>query len=355
MWQNAYPGSGRLDLLLRADAGRAIGTGHVMRCLALAQACQGAGRGVALATAAETPALEARLRSEGVEVVRLSALAGSADDAAETAALARRLGAPWVGLDGYHYAADFRRQLKDAGLALLVIDDLGMNGPSHADVVLNQNLYADAGLYPGCEATTRLLLGTRYALLRREFLAWQPWQRRTAERAAKVLVTLGGSDPENATLKVVQALRRLDHLDLEAQILVGAASPHAARLKEALPPSGRLRLLTDAANMPELMAWADVAVSAGGSTCWELAYLGLPNVVLVLAENQRRVAEGLEARGVAVNLGHHAAVSDRELADALGALIGDPRRRQAMNERGRQIVDGRGAERVLSALKEVRQ
>jgi UDP-2,4-diacetamido-2,4,6-trideoxy-beta-L-altropyranose hydrolase len=203
-----------MQLLIRADASTGIGAGHVMRCLALAQAWQSVGGQVELAAAAITPALKARVIAEGIEFVSIKALAGSAADMSETTELARRKQVDLVVIDGYQFDAHYQQGLKSAGRQVLCIDDYGHANYYAVDWVLNQNLYAPKIDYCWRADYTRLLLGTDYALLRREFWGRQAGQRATAPVAGRVLVTLGGSDPANVTLKVVQALGQVEQVDL---------------------------------------------------------------------------------------------------------------------------------------------
>jgi UDP-2,4-diacetamido-2,4,6-trideoxy-beta-L-altropyranose hydrolase len=339
-------------LIIRADASAQIGTGHVMRCLALAQAWQDAGGRVVFLMAMESPPLEARLRSEGMEVVHLPVQPGSTDDAIQTAALARQVGAGWVVVDGYHFDAGYQRAIKDQGLHLLLVDDIGHAEHYYADLVLNQNIHADEGLYKNREPYTRLLLGTRYVLLRREFLKWRGRKLDIPDVARKVLVTMGGSDPDNVTLKVIQALQQADVDGLEAIVVVGGSNPYYEGLESAVQDSRfPIRLESDVTNMPELMAWADVAVSAGGSTSWELAFTGVPTLVVILASNQRPIAECLDAVGVAVNLGRFEDVSSAKIAQVVMELLTAPTRRAQMSQHGRQLVDGEGTARVLMCLR----
>jgi len=338
-------------LIIRADANAQIGTGHVMRCLALAQAWQDAGGRAVFLIAMESPPLEARLRSEGMEVIHLPVQPGSTDDVVQTADFARQVGADWVVVDGYHFGADYQRTIKGSGLRLLFIDDIGHAGHYSADLVLNQNIHAHEGLYQNREHYTRLLLGTRYVLPRREFLKWRGWEREIPEVARKVLVTMGGSDPDNVTLKVIQALQQVDVDGLETTVVVGGSNPNHEELQSAVQDSRfPIRLESNVTNMPELMAWADVAVSSGGSTCWELAFMGLPLLVLVLADNQGRSAEYLETANVAVNLGWHAHCSREQITEALQRLRFSQARRRAMSREGRALTDGKGCVRVVNCF-----
>jgi UDP-2,4-diacetamido-2,4,6-trideoxy-beta-L-altropyranose hydrolase len=274
---------------------------------------------------------------------------GSAADAAQTVELARRLNAECVVLDGYQFAGEFQRALKDGGLRLLAVDDYGHAGHYWADFVLNQNLHADEVAYDR-EAQTRLILGPRHALLRREFWRWRGQARRTAAVARKVLVTLGGADPGNVTSDVVRALRQQSADEMEAVVLVGASSPHGAAVRQAAQGSGHIRVITDAADMSELMAWADVAVAAAGSVSWELAFMGVPALLLVQADNQEPVARCLDREGAAVNLGRAGAGTEQALAEQLSRLLRSAAARQAMSARGPELVDGGGAARVVGAL-----
>jgi len=312
------------NLLVRADGGAKIGMGHLVRCRALAQAWCDAGGEVQFASSGES--------------------------AAETARLAESFGAEWVVVDGYQFEAEYVERLQHAGLRVISIDDYGHAGRYPAELVLNQNLHASAALYSSRGANTGLLLGPRYALLRGEFLRG----RRDSDQPAaarRILVTMGGSDPENLTGKVIRALAQVKVPDLEAVVVVGPASPHYAAICKAaskLPFPARVEL--DPASMPALMAWADVAVSAAGSTCWELAYMGLPALVLVWADNQQAVAESLHQAGSVESLGDHSMISSADIAAALQCLLRSQRIRLSMAEHGRALVDGRGAARVVERI-----
>ncbi|MCK4658015.1 MAG: UDP-2,4-diacetamido-2,4,6-trideoxy-beta-L-altropyranose hydrolase [Phycisphaerae bacterium] len=339
------------SLLIRADAGSEIGTGHVMRCLALAQAWRDRGGRATFAMAARSPVLEARLRSEGMGITHLAADPGSVEDAIKTAGLARQVGATWAVVDGYRFGAEYQRAVKDLGLRILLIDDNRHAKHYWADALLNQNIHACDILYTSREPYTRLLLGTRYALLRREFLRWVEWRRVFSGKACKVLVTMGGSDPHNVTLKVLQALRQIDVPGLTAKLVVGPANPHLETLRAALPASqDRLLLLTDVTDMPGLMVWADVAVSGGGGACGELAFMKLPFVVMVLADNQQAIAAGMAKTGAALDLGWHNQVTVEQLADTMAELLDDLNMRKRMGRRGGDLVDGLGARRVSEFL-----
>jgi UDP-2,4-diacetamido-2,4,6-trideoxy-beta-L-altropyranose hydrolase len=339
-----------MNLLFRTEASVAIGTGHVMRCLGLAQACSDAGGRAIFAMAEATPAVEERLRSEGFEVTRVAGPVGSARDAEETRRLAREGSASWVIVDGYWFGAEYQTGLKSHGLKVLFIDDNGHAGPYSADLVLNQNAHARAALYRSREPSTRLLLGPRFAMLRREFTSRCDWNRDTPVLARRVLVTMGGSDPDNVTEKVLQAI--LGEPGLDATVVVGGSNPHLPRLRKLVADAQRdVQLVENATNMPELMANSDVAISGAGTTGLEMCFMGLPALLIVLAENQHAAAEELNRRGVAIRVGEGAEIQPSTLSPRLIHLVNSQDDRKTMSERGRELIDGRGTERVMRALR----
>jgi UDP-2,4-diacetamido-2,4,6-trideoxy-beta-L-altropyranose hydrolase len=283
---------------------------------------------------------------------RIEAQSGSTDDLRQTLEATRELRPAWVVVDGYAFNAKYQRGIKEAQLRLLVFDDYGHAEHYCADFVLNQNLGAQEALYARREPGTQLLLGPRYAQLRREFKAWREWQREIPPRARRVLVTLGGADPDNATGKVVQALAAPVLADVEAVVIVGGSNPHFEALRRQAAEAGvKARFERDATRMAEWMAWADVAVSGAGSTSWELAFMGLPALVLVLAENQRAIAQQIEKAGVSLSLGPQGDATAEQIAARLGELLAKVEQRETMSRHARALVDGRGGERVVSALR----
>lgn len=341
-----------MKIIIRTDADYLIGHGHVMRCLALAQAWQDKGGQAIFAMRTCTSNIEERLKAENMEIFHSLAEAGSAEDAAEIINLSNQIGSSKIIVDGYQFGADYQRIIKAEGLSLLFIDDYGHAGDYCADLVLNQNIFAYPDIYTSCESYTKLLLGTRYALLRSEFLQRYRWNRQIPGIAKRVLVTLGGSDPHNVTSKVITALRQISVAGLESVIIVGGSNPHYSDLKATLTHSDKLiRLEHNIIDMPSLMAWADVAVTAGGSTCWELAFMGLPSLIIVLADNQDFTAKWLGAMGVSMNLGSHEFLEADNIAQALTQVLLAKEKREEMARKSQEIVDGEGISRVIMHLR----
>ena len=237
---------------------------------------------------------------------------------------------------------------------LLFIDDYGHAEFYCADLVLNQNIYAQEELYKERDLRTELLLGSLFVLLRREFWSWRGWQRKNPEIARKILVTLGGSDPDNVTLKILELAaktnRSWSRSGSSGRRRQCSLCPHWRRHRKS--PKSPIRLVRNAANMPELMAWADMAIISGGTTSYETAFMGLPSLIVIIAENQVQVAEKLAENGVAVNLGWHHDLSCACIQKMVEDLTVNCNARDAMSRIGRQLVDGQGTTRVIKAMLE---
>lgn len=334
-----------------------MGTGHIMRMIALAQAWQDQEGEVMFLSAEITPALEARLKEEGFLQEKIQASAGSREDLEATCAVITRYGADSIpfALDGYQFDADFQLGLKNAGCRLLVMDDYGHAAVYHADWVLNQNISAREELYARRAPYTRLLLGTKFALLRREFLKYRGWQREIPEIARKVLVTLGGADPDNVTVKVIEALAPLD---IEVKVVVGGSNPHLSELQKSLEllktQTAKTTLVVNQEDMPGLMAWADLAIAAGGSTAWELAFMGLPSLFVILADNQVGIATELENAGFGVCLGRGIDLGKDSHAETISVHASNPKFLHAVSDLGRKLVDGLGTQRMVSQFQTLR-
>lgn len=319
-----------------------MGTGHVMRMIALGQAWRALGGDVRLV--GRTAPLTGRLESEGFEVVPVEAVHPAPEDA--RGLLDTTGPGDWIAIDGYHFNGAYQRAVRDAGRRTLVVDDFFDRDAYAADILLNQN--PDGPDYPYDLPGAVLLLGTRYVLLREEFQRAEP-AAPTPDRAADILVTLGGADPDNATGRVLDAIRATSRTDLSITVVAGAANPHLDDLREriaALDCACALR--TNVADMPGLMARCDLAVSAGGTTSWELCYFGVPFIAIEIADNQQGVIRELARHKAARCLDSAASVGD--IATELERLIDDAPARRAMREAGMRLVDGKGALRVARTM-----
>ncbi len=336
-------------LLIRADASPDIGTGHVMRCLAIAQAWQDRGGRAIFFMAKSTPAINERLSGEGCEIVANAAEIGGATDARITVETCRKLASDWLILDGYCFDSQYEARVCEAGPKVLYVEDWGMDR-TDANIVLNPNLTARESQYTHRPGSVRLL-GTRYALLRREFRNWTNWHREIPASARKVLVTLGGSTPEHVAVRILEALTMLKNEIEQVFFVMGASSrEHSSLARAAAPLDKRVTFQRAATDMATLMAQADIAIAAAGSTCWEMCFMGLPSLIMDVADNQTAEAMELDRQGCAKYLGNANTFRAETLASELSTMLGSEKMRSQMSSRCRSLVDGRGAERVVSAM-----
>lgn len=287
--------------------------------------------------------------AEGIQVTLQGGRGHEEEDADRTAQFAGRVNADWVVLDGYAFGALHQAALREANRRVLFVDDNGHAAEYTADIVLNQNVHANQALYAGKDKGALYLLGPRYALLRREFRQTPSPGRIIPPEATNLLVTLGGAGNAALANMVVDVLRRLaPRLRFQVRLVLGSAvRPGDVDLEgteDWLTASPYLEHMTAA------LGWADLALSAAGSTVYELMRMGVPSLLVVVAENQRAAACQLHDMGVSVNLGPRECLADGAVAQALEALAADQRMRASMSEKGQAAVDAEGPLRVQSAM-----
>ena len=302
-----------MHLAIRADGRAGSGFGHLARGLALAQAWLDDKGTVTIASDGAPQEWLERYRDEGARVV--------AEDELSSAA--------WTVLDGYRFGPADHEHVRANGSRLLVIDDHGHAGRYIADAVLDQNLGASAASYDDRLPETALLLGPRYALLRREFRSSSRTVRPVPDRARAMLIALGGSPPDGARTLVEGAMASM----------------------QARGSAPSVEWLTGTRDVAARMAEADVALSAAGSTVWELCAMSVPSLLVALAENQVPVARAMGDSAAALNLGRWRELTPDGIAAEVERLLADRSRREELARAARDLVDGRGATRVAAHLR----
>ena len=333
-----------MNILFRADADAGIGSGHLMRCLGLAQYLRDKGAScLLLTTTAEEEPVLTRWREESINIETHEAVPGSPQDAATTLAAVTAGGAQWIVADGYDLDLHWQRVVKEGGARLLCFDDLG--GASCADLVVNQNPGAKDLLYD--MEGDHVLAGADYVMVRRDLRCLE---REAPSTPPHLLVTFGGYDEDNLALAAMKELTLLE-APFSAAVICAA---DARGLEEAQNFAGshpsRFRVLPPCDIAP-LMAAADLALCAGGTTALELAFLGVPMVLVTVAGNQEPGAAALAGAGCA-RLAGRGAEALGAAATFLDYLLRDAVAREEMSRAGTALVDGRGAARISEAMQE---
>ncbi|WP_421956080.1 UDP-2,4-diacetamido-2,4,6-trideoxy-beta-L-altropyranose hydrolase [Polaromonas sp.] len=352
-----------MNVTIRADASPAIGSGHVMRCLCLADALRGAGCSVRFICRSLPRHLRDLIRQHGHVLVELPPLddlparpespwpdALQQQDARETAALLPGDAArSWLIVDHYGLGLAWEASLRIDSRHVLVVDDLGR--AHDCDLLLDQNLYADpearyAGRLP---AQAQHLLGPSYALLRPEFLAARAHAQAREGAVRKLLVFLGGMDAANATSAVLRVVERIRPPDLEVDVVIGASHPARQAIESRAARSTWLRCHVQTSDMAALCAAADLAIGAGGSATWERCAVGLPTLALCLAENQRQLLREGACHGLLYAI-EEASPSSSTLLRHIWALLTNTGLRNHLSRTGLATVDAQGTARVVAHL-----
>jgi len=346
-------------ILFRADAFPPIGTGHLMRCIAVAQSIQNAGIDVVFYTRCQPPALIQLLLNEQFKVITHNNIQGGDADVTATINVLESLSAEqkskaWLVVDGYGFGSEYLAQVMAAGYRLMLLDDNIDRATNPCDLLLNMNLGAERLSY-GPEAK-RTLLGSDFIVLRSEFLNHRHLRGRVARSSypLKLLITIGGEDPLNISQIVMDATPMLEG-DIHTTLVVGPANKHIQSLRPRANQLASHVSIQVSADMPGLMSFTDLAVTGGGYTCWELAYMGVPFLVFSWAENQLRNAQFLDQRGIAVNIGWHEDLIASEVAEQIKNLMADRAKRMSMGQIGSGLVDGLGGERIVNEIMKIEE
>jgi UDP-2,4-diacetamido-2,4,6-trideoxy-beta-L-altropyranose hydrolase len=351
-----------MQIVFRVDASERIGTGHFMRCLTLADALHRAGAITRFICRHLTSALAEMALSRGHELRMLPAEPAPAADAspygawlgttqaadaeATISALADVPCWDWLVVDHYALDEEWEKKLYPSTDKLLVIDDLA-NRRHRCDVLLDQNLqttvtdrYKD--LVP---ETARKFIGPRFALLRPEFREARKARGRNTEKQ-RLNIFFGGTDPTGATVMALDVIGAMTNRCFAVDAIAGRDSAQLEEINRRCVALANTALHVQPPSMAALFSAATLALGAGGATSWERCCLGLPTVIISVAQNQQNGSAALARARAAVNLGPLERVSPTNLASMLLRLIAKPRLLASIGRRASALVDGRGTERV---------
>lgn len=368
------------SFIFRVDASLEIGTGHVMRCLTLADALSAFGsychficrdhdgnlielirnKGyevhvLALAQLSVDSSEANQSASGGQEVLHSNWLgATQSEDAEACASLLAKLRPEWLIVDHYALDARWEQALKPYYNKLMVIDDLA-DRPHLCNLLLDQTYGRDPGDYRALVPhSCRMLCGSQYAMLRPEFATLRPYslQRRTQPTLRELMVTMGGIDKDNATGQVLQALRTCAlPPECHITVIMGAHAPWLEAVsQQAQTMHLPTRVLAGVGDMARLMADSDLAIGAAGATSWERCCLGLPTIMLPLAVNQVKTCHILSEKGAGLIILGLEELSV-QLPQILKMLVHKSDVLSQITAISSSITDGRGIERVTKSIK----
>ena len=377
-------------VVIRADANSKIGMGHVMRCLSVADALLKRGEEVLFVTADDTPVplltkkgipyrvLHTDYADMEAELPELWEVLRELPQGAESpnAALAQKNTSILV--DSYYVTEKYLAALKKRITTIYMDDIYAFSYP--VDMLINYNIYGEEMGYEkdAAFADTKLLLGTEYVPLREEFAAGAGYAQSRKELSAEtenvtpaedrlhqtaeqgrtadggILITTGGSDSFNLAGQLLMEAMKYDALkEKEYHVVSGSLNPHIGELQALAQKHENIHIHCNVTNMAELMAESEVALSAGGSTLYELCAMGVPVIAFSFAENQERLVQTFVKRGIAQYGGNYRTDGNKMIQNTIAGLetlLEDKNLRTEYRKKARTLVDGKGAERIAEAI-----
>ena len=358
-------------VLFRADASIDIGSGHVMRCLSLANELKKAGNECRFICADLEGNLIDVIRSNGYFVYPLKEvrLTGNSEysktsglpkidekfDAFQTLNAIGHTRVDWMVVDHYQLGGEWESLVKSASRYVMAMDDLA-DRPHDCDLLLDQTFGRDSSDYKKwVPIDCKVLCGSRYALLRPDFAVARAnsLARRQAAEIKRILVAMGGVDKDNMTTQILNSIAGASlAYDCKVTVLMGTASPW---IDDVVSLAARSQLHTEVmvgiADVAAVMSQCDLAIGAPGTSAWERCCLGLPSILVVIANNQTKVAAELSAVGAAC-------IIDRDkihtsLASQIDRFVREPKALADMSQNAAGLVDGLGVQRIIKQMGQI--
>jgi UDP-2,4-diacetamido-2,4,6-trideoxy-beta-L-altropyranose hydrolase len=347
------------SVAIRVDGSSNIGMGHIIRCISLAGEFKKKGNNVFFLSMHEEGIQ--KLIEEGYEVLRLKKNEnrfyelsanedefGLADELSEINGFISQKPVDILVVDSYHVDYNYLQELRDKCRLLVYIDDIN-SFVYPVDILINGNITGEYMGYSRNSSEEILLLGPQYNMIRSEF---KNLPSRIVNREIKeMLVTTGGSDPCGMSIKIIKAMLS-DTLfkNIRINLVIGAGFKEKDKIHKEIYEFDNIHLYENVRRMSEVILRSDLAISAGGSTLYELCACGTPAIAFILADNQAMIVEKLEELGYIFSLGWYYQFSDKELLSAIKKMYFDYEARAAYSKRMQKLVDGNGVKRIVNCI-----
>lgn len=341
-----------MNIIIRTDASISLGTGHVMRCLTLADELRQHDARVYFICRNGPGNLIGLIEKKGHKVHRLSADIDVNTDQKLTQNILRGLSVfpDWLIIDHYDVDISWESSLRNFTKKIMVIDDLASK-EHDCDLLLNQNYGINENQYREFIPKHCVrLIGSQYALLPPQFSKIRDTLKEHDGKINRFLVFMGGADSTNETSKVLRAIQMLDRPDLAIDIVIGLQNPYRNEIEKLSSQIPSAACYFNTQNMAELMAEADISIGAGGTTTWERACLGLPSIVITVAENQKSINKELAKNGYIILSGWREDVTEINIFEDIAFLLRHCEIVRSTSLKSKILVDGNGIKRIINHI-----
>ena len=334
------------NIAFRFDASPSIGMGHLTRCLALAEELKKRNKKCFFLSKTSEKKLIKKIQEADNYYVQIPWDLDLQSDAKYLIEFCELKEIDWVVTDHYEINSNYLKKLKEKKLKILSIDDTARTYyPS--DIVLNQNIGAEKLVF-STSKDTQFLLGPKYVLIRSELLKRE--KKIENNEVKKLLITMGGTNEDNFILRLLESLSSVNE-NIEFLVISGPFNPFYYEIKRyARETHQKIKLIKSPENIADIYLESDVAISAGGTSCYELAYFGIPNMIITIADNQRNIAYEMDKQNVSISIGDKKEFKAEKVRNKVNELINNHSLRKNMSRNGRKLVDGKGRIRVVDVM-----
>lgn len=349
-----------INIGIRADGSANIGMGHIMRCLSLAKGLRSAGYNIYFISKYEDGI--AMVEKEGFKVIQLGEYhfyghgkgffygdeSELFKEAAEVMNSIRQYSIDLLIIDSYNVTKEYFLDLKPHTKKLGYIDDVN-RFVYPVDILINGNIMGEIFHYEKYYEDEVILLGLKYNLIRSEFRGLP--QRKVNKEVKDIMITVGGADPYDLSTRLAGAVLSDEELKgLKINIIVGSGFNNKEKLKMLSKDNKKIILHENVSKMSEIMLNCDIAISAGGSTLYELCACGTPTLAVIVADNQKDIVKALSDGGYIESLGWYNELSQDKLANKIKSLCNDYNKRKSTAEKMQKLVDGEGVKRIVENI-----
>lgn len=332
-------------IAIRADGSSTIGMGHIIRCITLANEFKTRNIEVLFITK-KNEIVNKLLYENNIKTVNI-VTKNLYKEVKEVKEILVNNQIKSIIVDSYYLNEDYLLQLHNSCKLLISIDDNNLyKYPS--DIIINGNIYATEMIYYKKDISVKLLLGSKYIILREEFRKSYPIKIK--DKVENVLITMGGSDINSFTPIVINSIK---DIDVNINVIIGNGFKCTEEIQKACKDSSNTNLIYNPTNMADVMKENDIAISASGTTAYELGVLGIPTILIPQAENQIKLSQKVHELNMMLNMGDHRKIKDNEIKNTLLNLIKNKSMRERMNKLSTNFVDKNGVNRIVDEILEI--